>query len=127
MPVEELSIGDYVLAGGEAAVLVIVEAVARLLPGVLGNAASAGDDSFAEGAMAGLLEGPVYTRPAEWRGRPVPPVLTSGDHAAVARWRRDQALARTAAHRPDLLAARGAGALDERDRAVLRSLGLDST
>jgi tRNA (guanine37-N1)-methyltransferase len=69
MPVEELSIGDYVLAGGEVAVLVIVEAVARLLPGVLGNAESARDDSFAEGAMSGLLEGPIYTKPAEWRGR----------------------------------------------------------
>src|SRR5579875_3730605 len=74
MPVEELSIGDYVLAGGEVAVLVVVEAVGRLLPGVLGNAESARDDSFAEGAMAGLLEGPVYTKPAEWRGRAVPEV-----------------------------------------------------
>ena len=123
MAVEELSIGDYVLAGGEAAVLVIVEAVARLLPGVLGNAESARDDSFAEGPMAGLLEGPVYTKPAEWRGRPVPEVLTSGNHGAIARWRRDQALARTAAHRPDLLAALDPATLDKKDRAALDALG----
>ena len=102
MPVEEVSIGDYVLAGGEAAALVIVEAVTRLLPGVVGNAESVADDSFSEN----LLEGPAYTRPASWRGLPVPEVLTSGDHAAVARWRRAQALARTRANRPDLLAER---------------------
>jgi tRNA (guanine37-N1)-methyltransferase len=123
MPVEELSIGDYVLAGGEAAVLVIVEAVARLLPGVLGNVESARDDSFAEGAMSGLLEGPVYTKPADWRGRAVPEVLTSGNHGAIARWRRDQALARTAAHRPDLLAALDRRILDKKDRAMLEALG----
>jgi tRNA (guanine37-N1)-methyltransferase len=123
MPVEELSIGDYVLAGGEVAVLVIVEAVARLLPGVLGNAESARDDSFAEGAMSGLLEGPVYTKPADWRGRAVPEVLTSGNHGAIARWRRDQALARTAAHRPDLLAALDRQTLDKKDRATLDALG----
>jgi tRNA (guanine37-N1)-methyltransferase len=122
MPVEELSIGDYVLAGGEAAVLVMVEAVARLLPGVLGNAQSARDDSFAEGAMSGLLEGPVYTKPADWRGRAVPEVLTSGNHGAIARWRRDQALARTAAHRPDLLAALDPASLDKKDLATLESL-----
>ncbi len=98
----ELSLGDYVLAGGEVAVLVVVEAVARLLPGVLGNAGSAVDDSFAPGAMAQLLEGPVYTRPPTWRGLDVPEVLRSGDHAAIARWRREQAEARTAARRPDL-------------------------
>jgi tRNA (guanine37-N1)-methyltransferase len=112
--VDEVSIGDYVLAGGEAAVLVIAEAVGRLLPGVLGNAESAGDDSFAPGSMASLLEGPVYTRPAVWRGREVPAVLRSGDHAAVARWRRRQALQRTADRRPDLLAE-----LDPADRALL--------
>ena len=123
MPVEELSIGDYVLAGGEVAVLVMVEAVARLLPGVLGNAESARDDSFAEGAMSGLLEGPVYTKPADWRGRAVPEVLTSGNHGAIARWRRDQALLRTAAHRPDLLAALEPAGLDKKDLAVLESLG----
>ncbi|MBA3620260.1 MAG: tRNA (guanosine(37)-N1)-methyltransferase TrmD [Actinomycetota bacterium] len=103
MNVTEVSIGDYVLAGGEVAALVIVEAVTRLLPGVLGNAGSIADDSFAPGAMAGLIEGPVYTKPATWRGRVVPPVLLSGDHAAIARWRREQALRRTAAIRPDLL------------------------
>jgi len=123
MPVEELSIGDYVLAGGEVAVLVIVEAVARLLPGVLGNAESARDDSFAEGPMSGLLEGPIYTKPAEWRGRTVPEVLTSGNHGAIARWRRDQALARTAANRPELLAALDPASLDKKDRAALEALG----
>ena len=123
MPVEELSIGDYVLAGGEAAVLVMVEAVARLLPGVLGNAESARDDSFADGPMSGLLEGPVYTKPAEWRGRAVPPVLVSGNHGAIARWRRDQAFARTAANRPELLRALDPEALDRKDRAALAELG----
>jgi tRNA (guanine37-N1)-methyltransferase len=133
MSVDEVSIGDYVLAGGEAAVLVIVEAVCRLLPGVLGNAGSAADDSFGGGladagahGMAGLLEGPVYTRPRCWRGREVPPVLLSGDHAAIARWRRDAALLRTAARRPDLierlLAGEGSG-LDSRDREVLSGAG----
>ncbi len=105
MPVDELSIGDYVLAGGEVAVLVMVEAVTRLLPGVVGNPESVVDDSFASDTMAGLLEGPAYTRPPVWRGRAVPPVLLSGDHAAIARWRREQALARTELHRPDLFAA----------------------
>jgi len=118
LPVDEVSIGDYVLAGGEAAVLVIVEAVGRLLPGVLGNADSAGDDSFGGegGAMSGLLEGPVYTRPRVWRGHEVPDVLLSGNHAAIARWRRDMALRRTAANRPDLLTALD---LDPRDRQAL--------
>jgi tRNA (guanine37-N1)-methyltransferase len=124
MPVDEVSIGDYVLAGGEAAVLVMVEAVGRLLPGVLGNAASAGDDSFGgEGGdgMRGLLEGPVYTRPRVWRGREVPEVLLSGNHAAIARWRRDMALRRTAQHRPDLIGA--LRDLDRRDRQVLAEAG----
>jgi tRNA (guanine37-N1)-methyltransferase len=102
MPVEEISLGDYVLAGGEAAVLVIVEAIARLLPGVLGNAHSAVDDSFAAGPD-GLLEAPVYTKPASWRGLDVPPILLSGDHGAVARWRAERSRERTAARRPDLL------------------------
>jgi tRNA (guanine37-N1)-methyltransferase len=114
----EVSLGDYVLAGGEVAVLVVVEAVARLLPGVLGNAHSHRDDSFAPGEMEGLLEGPVYTRPPVWRGLQVPAVLQSGDHARIARWRRDQALRRTAERRPDLLAGL-VDRLDERDRAVL--------
>jgi tRNA (guanine37-N1)-methyltransferase len=92
-------VGDYVLAGGELAALVVVEAVARLLPDVLGNEDSALDESFS----AGLLEYPQYTRPAEFRGWEVPEVLRSGDHGAVAAWRRSQALRRTAERRPDLL------------------------
>ncbi len=99
----EVSLGDYVLAGGEVAVLVVVEAVARLLPGVLGNAESHRDDSFAPGAMEALLEGPVYTRPPVWRGLEVPAVLQSGDHARIAQWRHEQAVARTAERRPDLV------------------------
>ena len=99
MPVEEVSIGDYVLAGGEAAVVVMIEAVARLLPGFMGNAESPAQESF-EG---GLLEAPAYTRPAQWRGLEVPAVLLSGDHAAIARWREEQARHRTETHRPDLL------------------------
>jgi len=126
MPVDEVSIGDYVLAGGEAAALVMIEAVGRLLPGVLGNASSAGDDSFGgdggpAGVMRGLLEGPVYTRPRAWREREVPEVLLSGNHAAIARWRRDMALRRTAAHRPDLIAR--LRDLDRRDREVLTEAG----
>ena len=99
-----VSLGDYVLAGGEVAALVIVEAVTRLLPGVVGNEESITDDSFAPGSMEGLLEGPVYTRPAEWRGRGVPDVLLSGDHARIAAWRREQALERTRQMRPELRA-----------------------
>jgi tRNA (guanine37-N1)-methyltransferase len=102
MRVDEVSIGDYVLAGGEAAVLVIVEAVTRLIPGVVGNADSVDDDSFASGTR-GLLEAPVYTKPARWRGFDVPTVLLSGHHAAIAAWRADQSERRTAARRPDLL------------------------
>ena len=129
VPVDEVSIGDYVLAGGEVATLVMLEAVGRLLPGVLGNACSAGDDSFGgdpgqAGAMRGLLEGPVYTRPRTWRAREVPDVLLSGNHAAIARWRRDMALRRTAAHRADLIAA--LRDLDRRDRQVLAEAGYDS-
>jgi tRNA (guanine37-N1)-methyltransferase len=127
MVVDEVSIGDYVLAGGEAAVAVIVEAVCRLLPGVLGNEQSAADDSFgvAGGAMSGLLEGPVYTRPRSWRGLEVPDVLLSGHHRAIARWQRDEALRRTAANRPDLirLLATAADGLDKRDRQVLAEAG----
>ncbi len=127
MPVDEVSIGDYVLAGGEAAVVVIVEAVCRLLPGVLGNEQSHSDDSFGGtgGAMSGLLEGPVYTRPRTWREHEVPDVLLSGNHRAIARWQRDEALRRTAANRPDLvrrLAAAPDG-LDKRDRQVLADVG----
>ena len=123
MPVDEVSIGDYVLAGGEAAALVMVEAVSRLVPGVLGNAESVADDSFAAGAMEGLLEGPVYTKPPEWRGRSVPPILLSGHHAAIARWRRDQALRRTVSNRPELAARLAGGGLDAHDRQVLADAG----
>jgi tRNA (guanine37-N1)-methyltransferase len=151
MEVDEVTIGDYVLSGGEPAALVMVDAICRLLPGVLGNAESVTDDSFGAGSgpMAGLLEGPVYTRPRVWRGREVPPVLLSGDHAAITRWRRDEALRRTAACRPDLAArlaagtekaaagvgkaAAGAagpaagGTLDAHDRQVLSEAGFPSS
>lgn len=100
---EELSVGDYVLPGGESAAVVVTEAVARLFPGVMGNNASAGEESFADN----LLEYPQYTRPAEFRGWPVPEVLLSGDHGRVAQWRRAQSLGRTLERRPDLAAARG--------------------
>lgn len=101
--VREVSVGDYVLAGGEAAVLVMVESIARLIPGVLGNAESVQDDSFAAGEMANLLEGPVYTKPPIWRDLEVPEILRSGNHAAISAWRKAQAEARTAQNRPDLL------------------------
>lgn len=114
----ELSIGDYVLAGGEAAAFVVVEAVTRLVPGVMGNEASAGEESFVDG----LLESPHYTRPAEFRGWEVPEVLRSGDHGRVARWRRARSVARTLARRPDLIAARGG--LDAADRRLLEEFGL---
>ena len=129
MPVRELSIGDYVLAGGEPAVLVMIEAICRLLPGVLGNAESVSDDSFGAGAgaMHGLMEGPAYTRPRVWRGRDVPDVLLSGNHAAIARWRRDEALLRTARTRPDLAARLPRGTLSARDRQVLSDAGFAVT
>jgi tRNA (guanine37-N1)-methyltransferase len=99
---EELSIGDYVLSGGEFPALIVIDAVARLLPGVLGDAASAAEDSFGDG----LLDWPHYTRPEVWDGRPVPPVLLGGNHAAIRRWRMMQALGRTWQRRPDLLTRR---------------------
>jgi tRNA (guanine37-N1)-methyltransferase len=102
MRVEEVSIGDYVLAGGESAALVMIEAVVRLLPDVLGNPASHQDDSHSA-QNEGVLEGPSYTRPPSWRGLDVPEVLLSGDHAKVAAWRREQGLQRTRDRRPDLL------------------------
>jgi len=159
MPVDEVSIGDYVLAGGEAAVLVMVEASCRLLPGVVGNARSIADDSFGgcgapatsaatclraavaapgpvlatrsgpgratghQTGMAGLLEGPGYTKPRIWRGRQVPEVLLSGNHGAIARWRRDAALRRTALMRPELLRGIDPASLDEHDREVLSGAG----
>ena len=100
--VREISIGDYVLAGGEVAALVMVEAVARLLPGVLGNSESAQDDSFSEDRDGGPLEGPVYTRPREWRNLAVPEVLLSGDHGRIDRWRESESRRRTRDYRPDL-------------------------
>ncbi|CAM5589773.1 tRNA (guanine-N(1)-)-methyltransferase OS=Streptomyces rimosus subsp. rimosus (strain ATCC /DSM 40260 / JCM 4667 / NRRL 2234) OX=1265868 GN=trmD PE=3 SV=1 [Streptomyces rimosus subsp. rimosus] len=121
--VHEVSIGDYVLAGGEAPVLVMVEAIARLLPGVLGNSASRRDDSFAPGAMADLLEGPVYTKPPEWRGRGIPEVLLSGHHGKIARWRRDEAFRRTDRNRPDLIERADPAAFDKKDRETLSILG----
>jgi tRNA (guanine37-N1)-methyltransferase len=104
MRVAEVSIGDYVLAGGDAAVLVMVEAVTRLLPGFMGNELSTAEESFEPGPDGDrLLEAPAYTRPASWRGLDVPEVLLSGDHASIARWRAEQARRRTAENRPDLL------------------------
>jgi len=116
----EISIGDYVLAGGEVAAMVILEAVGRLVPGVMGNDTSADDESFTDG----LLEYPQFTKPAELRGWPVPEVLRSGDHGRVARWRRAQALARTIERRPDLIEARGGLSADE--QRLLDDLGPDA-
>ena len=117
--VRELSIGDYVLNGGEVAALVLVEAVARLLPGFMGNAASLVEESHEDG----LLEYPSYTKPASWRGIEVPPVLLSGDHAAIARWRHDQRLRRTVVRRPDLLPASVLADGEELGPAVLADAG----
>ncbi|HEY3507475.1 MAG TPA: tRNA (guanosine(37)-N1)-methyltransferase TrmD [Actinocatenispora sp.] len=119
MTVTEVSLGDVVLFGGEVAVLAVVEAVTRLLPGVLGNAESLLEESH----TGGLLEAPLYTKPAVWRGRDVPEVLRSGDHARIARWRRDQSLIRTARRRPDLLAALPPGTLDGTDQLALSQGG----
>jgi tRNA (guanine37-N1)-methyltransferase len=119
VPVTEVSLGDYVLFGGEVAVLAILEAVVRLLPGVLGNVGSLADESHARG----LLEAPAYTKPPVWRDRVVPEVLRSGDHGRIARWRRTAALLRTAQRRPDLLAALPPDELGRIDRAVLAEAG----
>lgn len=108
---DEISIGDYVLAGGEVAALVVIEAVGRLVPEVMGNESSAADESFS----TGLLEYPHYTRPADFRDWAVPEVLRSGDHDRVARWRRAQAVARTKDRRPDLIEARGGLTAEEAD------------
>jgi tRNA (guanine37-N1)-methyltransferase len=115
---DELSVGDVVLAGGEVAAMVVLEAVGRLVPGVMGNLASADDESFSDG----LLEYPHYTRPAELRGWRVPDVLRSGDHGKVAEWRHAQALARTLRRRPDLIAARGG--VTDAERVLLEAYGL---
>lgn len=122
--VTELSLGDYVLNGGEVAALVVVEAVARLLPGVVGNPESLVEESH---GAAGLLEYPVYTRPPQWREHPVPPVLLSGHHGRIARWRRDQAIERTAQLRPDLVRRLAPGDLDDHDRSLLAVLGWSVT
>jgi tRNA (guanine37-N1)-methyltransferase len=119
MPLDEISLGDFVLGGGEVAALVIVEAVARLLPGVIGNTESLVEESHADG----LLEYPVYTKPASWRGLEVPEVLLSGNHAAIARWRRDASLRRTAQARPDLLRRLDPATCDPADLAVLAGQG----
>ena len=119
MPVLPVSLGDYVLNGGEVAVLAMVEAVVRLLPGVVGNAESLVEESHEDG----LLEYPVYTKPAVWRGLAVPEVLTSGHHGEVDRWRREQRLRRTAERRPDLLDALDPASLAPADLAVLEQAG----
>ena len=118
---EELSLGDFVLAGGEWAALCVIEAVVRLRPGALGNDESAEEESFDDG----LLEYPHYTKPAAWRGLDVPEVLRSGNHAAIAAWRRAQALARTLERRPDLIEARGG--LSDEDRRLLGEWGVLET
>jgi len=100
---EETTVGDYVVSGGEAPTMVLVEAVSRFVPGVLGNPESAQTDSFQQAFQQGHLEGPQYTRPVDYRGRIVPPVLRSGDHGRIAHWRRKQALERTQERRPDLI------------------------
>ena len=100
--VKEISIGDYVLAGGEVASIVMLEAISRLIPGVLGNEDSVKDDSFAQGSMEKLIEGPVFTRPENWRGLEVPEVLLSGDHQKIALYRLEKARKRTRQNRPDL-------------------------
>ena len=118
---DQLSIGDFVLAGGELAALVVLEAVARLVPGVLGNSESAGDESFAEAAPC-RVEYPHFTRPAVFEGHAVPEVLLSGDHARVARWRRAQAVLRTIQRRPDLIER---DPITAAEHALLREFGLE--
>ena len=120
MTVTELSVGDYVLNGGEVAALVVIEAVARLLPGVVGNPESLVEESH---GTDGLLEYPVYTKPPRWRGHDVPEILISGHHGKIARWRRDQVLRRTAERRPDLVERLDPATLDRHDQAVLAELG----
>lgn len=119
--VRPVSLGDYVLNGGEVAVLAMVEAIGRLLPGVVGNPESLVEESHSDG----LLEYPVYTKPSEWRDREVPPVLLSGNHGKIAQWRRHEQYRRTAERRPDLLEKFDAGSLSRADRTVLADLGYD--
>ncbi|WP_428388727.1 tRNA (guanosine(37)-N1)-methyltransferase TrmD [Mucisphaera sp.] len=119
-PVEEISLGDYVLSGGELPAMVLIDAVVRRLPGALGHEDSASQDSFTE-ENTGLLEGPAYTRPRVWREREVPEVLLSGDHAKIAAWRREQSLARTRDRRPDLLGGSDAGAAGSSEPVVIRA------
>ena len=122
---EQISLGDFVLSGGEIAAMALLDAVTRLQPGVLNDAGSHQEDSF-NPALDGLLDCPHYTRPETWQGEPVPPALLSGHHAQIERWRRDQRLQITARHRPDLIdAARAAGQLSRVDEAVLKRI-LDS-
>ena len=117
----QISLGDFVLSGGEIAAMALIDAVARLQPGVLGDQDSHHFDSF-NPALDGLLDCPHYTRPEQWQGRAVPPVLLSGNHQQIALWRRQQRLQATATLRPELLArARQNGALDEQDEAFLRT------
>jgi tRNA (guanine37-N1)-methyltransferase len=123
---EEVSLGDFVLSGGELGAMVLMDSVVRLLPGVLHDAESAVQDSF-NPALDGLLDSPHYTRPEVWRGDPVPEPLLSGHHARIAAWRREQSLALTAARRPELIErARAAGRLDGSDERVLEQAGRDS-
>jgi tRNA (guanine37-N1)-methyltransferase len=119
MPVTVVSLGDYVLNGGEVAVLAIIEAIARLIPGVIGNADSLVEESHEDG----LLEYPVFTKPPQWRGYAVPEVLLSGHHGQIARWRRDERLRRTALRRPDMVRLLDPAELDARDREVLAEVG----
>jgi tRNA (guanine37-N1)-methyltransferase len=121
MPVTVVSLGDYVLGGGEVAALVMVEAIARLLPGVIGNADSLVEESHEDG----LLEYPVFTKPPRWNGHDVPEVLLSGHHGQIARWRRDERLRRTARRRPDMIARLDPAGLDARDREVLAQFQAD--
>ncbi|MFT0847801.1 tRNA (guanosine(37)-N1)-methyltransferase TrmD [Actinomycetaceae bacterium L2_0104] len=116
----EYSLGDYVLNGGEVAAVALVEAIGRLLPGMVGNPESLVEESH---GAAGLLEYPVFTRPAQWRDLPIPDVLTSGNHGAVARWRRDRAIEKTAARRPDMILKLDAAKLDKKDKETLAELG----
>lgn len=121
LPVTVVSVGDYVLGGGEVAVLVMVEAIARLLPGVIGNAQSLVEESHEDG----LLEYPLYTKPSHWRGHEVPEILLSGHHGQIARWRRDERLRRTALRRPDMIEGLAPGDLDDHDREVLAQFHAD--